>query len=608
MTDAMPLQDIPIMSLDDKINSWAEGIFIDDMVHTSHEGSRPTHVNTIADPTELVREELCTSTEENGQTKLMNHVMQKACDRDLCKKKCADITELDRMEIWEAFWKLKKDDRLAWVFYHVKTEKTKEQTVVGKQSRRNHTYRYYLTHTDGDVEVCKVMFLTTLGYKKTNDRLIKTAMKYKHENNISAPKDMRGRHRLGQKSVHYGVVRDHINSFNPSISHYRREHAPNRLYLPSEITITLMHDDFKEKFPDKKCSFTTYRDTVRNMNISFIKLGEEECEICLRRQIQCPNGAKQNEGQLCTCEVCAHYKIHIESANRARERYKADAVKDGNETSVKSVDLQKVIMLPRLPGNKTAIFTKRITTYHETFASVGKGKRNSKGKSKTISVVWHEGISGRSASDITSCFYMFLKQERDAKDIILWLDNYSSQNKNWTLFTMLANRVNSADINAEEISLRYFVPGHSFMSADSVHAGVEKKMKQRPGGKVLDFDDFAEVVKCSDNQTVIKMCYGDFKIWEKGLSLAKKKSTGKFLLKDIAEIIFRRGSKEMWFRTEHDESVVLTGFDFLKKGIQMTLPESHKENKGIEADKKKDLVNLICPLLPLNRQSFYENL
>lgn len=30
-------------------------------------------------------------------------------------------------------------------------------------------------------------------------------------------------------------IKLHINLFNPTVAHYRREHAPNRKYLPNEI-------------------------------------------------------------------------------------------------------------------------------------------------------------------------------------------------------------------------------------------------------------------------------------------------------------------------------------------------------------------------------------
>lgn len=74
------------------------------------------------------------------------------------------------------------------------------------------------------------------------------------------------------------INKNHINSFNPCISHYRREHAPNRLYLPSDVTITMMHKQFNIKYPQFKVSFELYRTVVKDMNISFARLGHEECE------------------------------------------------------------------------------------------------------------------------------------------------------------------------------------------------------------------------------------------------------------------------------------------------------------------------------------------
>ena len=50
------------------------------------------------------------------------------------------------------------------------------------------------------------------------------------------------------------VLRSHVETFGPCISHYRREHAPNKRYLPSDVTIDLMHKDFKLKHPEIACS------------------------------------------------------------------------------------------------------------------------------------------------------------------------------------------------------------------------------------------------------------------------------------------------------------------------------------------------------------------
>ena len=77
------------------------------------------------------------------------------------------------------------------------------------------------------------------------------------------------------------MIINHIKSFNPSVSHYRREHVPNRLYLSPQLRIKFLFDDFKERHPEIKVSYDRYKKEVSRMNISFVKLGEEECEDCI---------------------------------------------------------------------------------------------------------------------------------------------------------------------------------------------------------------------------------------------------------------------------------------------------------------------------------------
>ena len=116
----------------------------------------------------------------------------------------------------------------------------------------------------------------------TSDQMIKTALVKRKGKFIQSSPDKRGRH----KPLHtlndsvLDSIRDHINSYGPSISHYRRAHAPNRLYLSPEFTIKGMLDDFNEKHPGNGVHYSTYYRIVHAMKISFVKLGEEECETC----------------------------------------------------------------------------------------------------------------------------------------------------------------------------------------------------------------------------------------------------------------------------------------------------------------------------------------
>ena len=55
--------------------------------------------------------------------------------------------------------------------------------------------------------------------------------------------------------------------YHPQVSHYRREHAPNRLYLPTDVNATEMFADFNLTYP-KLVSYETYNRQIKKMNIA----------------------------------------------------------------------------------------------------------------------------------------------------------------------------------------------------------------------------------------------------------------------------------------------------------------------------------------------------
>ena len=124
-------------------------------------------------------------------------------------------------------------------------------------------------------------------------------------------------------------------------------------------------------------------------NISFAKLGLEDCELCLRRGEHVQRGiaskyandgidfvmAKLLNNVECVvdgCQICSDFQIHSDDYQTAREEYENDKRKTGPSDSIMAMtDMQKIVMLPRIPGVKTCVFTKRLTTYHMTFAPIG---------------------------------------------------------------------------------------------------------------------------------------------------------------------------------------------------------------------------------------------
>jgi len=49
--------------------------------------------------------------------------------------------------------------------------------------------------------------------------------------------------------------------------------------------VTDKHKDFVSKYPQNHCSYESYRKILKSMNISFVKLGEEECEEYLQHDV-----------------------------------------------------------------------------------------------------------------------------------------------------------------------------------------------------------------------------------------------------------------------------------------------------------------------------------
>ena len=144
-----------------------------------------------------------------------------------------------------------------------------------------------------------------------------------------------------------------------------------------------------------------YRLVFKSLNISIVKLGTEECELCEEFKLHSTVHKEDYLGQ--DCEVCSRWSLHKSRATAARIEYRKDAESECPQTHVMfSADLEKVIMLPRIESFKTALFTTRITACNETFAPVG-----TKQGLSTVAVLWHEGVSGRKKEDIISSFYAF---------------------------------------------------------------------------------------------------------------------------------------------------------------------------------------------------------
>lgn len=163
-------------------------------------------------------------------------------------------------------------------------------TESSQNLRKNVTLQYYLPSSNGShISVCKTMFLHTHGMK--TDGMVTVYLKKKKSNNgMVNTIDERGR-KIKKDEALDTLIKEHVNSFNPQISHYTLSHALKRRYLPPDITIRQMHIDFVQKNNVRKISYEKYRQIFESENIGFSRPNQDECGLF--------EGTKHHQEELC---------------------------------------------------------------------------------------------------------------------------------------------------------------------------------------------------------------------------------------------------------------------------------------------------------------------
>lgn len=272
----------------------------------------------------------------------------------------------------------------------------------------------------------------------------------------------------------------------------------------------------------------------------------------------------------------------------------------------------QVIQLPRLDGLKTVVFSQRVLAYNETFAPVGAYTRNF----SVIACLWPEYISGRSSNDILSCFHRVFVYYGHLKKLILWLDNCSAQNKHWNLFQHVVLLLNNLDIALEEVELKYFEPGHTFMSADSFHAAVEASMRQE---RIITFEDFkTAVAKATKNAKIMDMETSDFfqtELTVKQYTLNQKHPRP--YIENIRKIVFQKGRYEVGYSDTVD-ATELVYCSLLSKKQQKLIASIdfdferrlswQKSPRGIDPERKNKLLATLREVVPEIKRPFFEEI
>ncbi|ESO96672.1 hypothetical protein LOTGIDRAFT_174750 [Lottia gigantea] len=202
---------------------------------------------------------------------------------------------------------------------------------------------------------------------------------------------------------------------------------------------------------------------------------------------------------------------------KARRAYQADASdKCPDNTKIFAADMQLVILLPRLT-TKEYLFVRK----------------------DDYVILWHEAIAGRLGINVASAYIKCINLS--AKDnVVLWADNFTGQNKNWTLFTSLVMCVNQ-EWGPRIVTLKYLERGHTFMRAD-VNGTIENKM--RKAAEILNFQDFVDLCdKASKHTRPVVLHCNDFHCFQDDHRTRQKKNVQLPLIGTIVEVELRKGSR-----------------------------------------------------------------
>ena len=146
-------------------------------------------------------------------------------------EKCSECFNfVQRDTINKQFWGLSFRERRLWLDSYIAVEDVKRRKISNNIYERKHSLKYFLPLGLEKSHVCKSMFLSTLGLK--TDGMITGFISAKtnaDEGIQSMLKDYRG-HSTPTKKKNAKIIKEHISSYQPKVSHYASENAPNRLF------------------------------------------------------------------------------------------------------------------------------------------------------------------------------------------------------------------------------------------------------------------------------------------------------------------------------------------------------------------------------------------
>ncbi|CAG9764937.1 unnamed protein product [Ceutorhynchus assimilis] len=240
-------------------------------------------------------------------TQRVERRLKETCKSTKCKKStkrfCQQFTEETRQQIFSKFWN-ETDWGQRKVF--VSSNVIKQNTARGREaSRRQGTYLYYLNSGDKRLQVCRQMFIKTLGlgYKTIQDWVSKGTfgMGSESSRNTNYNRDK------------YANQYKNLNTFFEQLpklpAHYCRKDT-SKLYLEQSFqTFTDLYKAYTDYCTEvdtgQPLNRKIFRKAFKEKNLSIFSPKKDQCNTCFSYKY---NNIEESK-----------WKTHIENKNKARE-------------------------------------------------------------------------------------------------------------------------------------------------------------------------------------------------------------------------------------------------------------------------------------------------
>lgn len=375
---------------------------------------------------------------------------------------CNSISEEQRKVIFKKFWEeMSWDQKKIYVTGLMEVKPTGRKYV--ENSRRNITYNYFLKIGNERKQVCKAMFLSTMGLREwmvTNwcQKTVSGILPAAEVQNSIRKLNQEDSDRKIKTEQQDQYLKKFLEDLPKMPSHYCRKDS-NKQYLEFNFESKAnLYKLYKEKcIAEQKSPLSSwyFSETFEKLNLAIFIPKKDQCNTCVAFKA----GNVED----------VPYNRHISLKDLARKHKDADTIKSKeNSCHVFVMDVQAVKMCPVNNANKF-YFKTRLKVHNFTIYSL---------KNHECCNYWWSEIEGNLCSSVFATIVIdhLHKYCQDELPIIIWSDGCSYQNRN----TVLSNALLQYAVQQKKtITQKYLEPGHTQMQCDAVHSLIERKLKNK---------------------------------------------------------------------------------------------------------------------------------